>query len=61
MIHSLLMIFGMLGVAFGLFGVALARMLFVDGCEEDAAATRHNAALLLVAGVALLAVSLGVG
>jgi hypothetical protein len=58
MIHSLLMMVGMFGVAFGLFGVALARMLGVDGCEEDAAATRHNAALLLIAGVALLVVSL---
>jgi hypothetical protein len=58
MIHSLLMTFGMLGIALGLFGVALARTLLVDGCEHDAAETRHNASLLLVTGVTLLVVSL---
>lgn len=62
MIHSLLMTVGMLGIAFGLFGVALARMLLVDGCDQDAAETRHNACLLLVTGTTLLVVSLaGVG
>lgn len=58
MIHSLLMMIGMLGLAFGMFGIALARMLFVDGCERDAAETRHNANLLLVTGTTLLVVSL---
>lgn len=58
MIQPLLMTFGMLGVAFGLFGIALARMLLVDGSDRDAAETRHNAQLVLVAGAALLLVSL---
>jgi hypothetical protein len=58
MIQPLLMTFGMLGIAFGLFGVALARMLLVDGCERDAAETRHNAALMLATGLALLIFSM---
>jgi hypothetical protein len=58
MIQSLLMMVGMLGIAFGLFGVALARMLRVDGCDQDAAETRHNARLLIVTGTTLLVMSL---
>lgn len=58
MIPSLLMVVGMLGIAFGLFGVALARVLLVGGCDQDAAETRHNARLLIATGTTLLVVSL---
>lgn len=58
MIQPVLMAFGMLGIAFALFGFALARMLLVDGSDKDAAETTHNASLMLVTGVTLLVFSL---
>ena len=54
MIPSLLAPFGLLGFAAGLFGLYLARLLYVDGCTTDAAETRHNARLLLATGSTLL-------
>lgn len=58
MILSLLATFGMIGLAAGLFGLYLARLLFVDGCAAGAAETRHNAQLLLVTGGTLLMLAL---
>ena len=62
MTASLLATFGMLGLALGLFGIALAGMLLVGGCAQAADETRHNAGLLLVTGTVLLVVGVaGVG
>lgn len=55
---QLLAIFGLIGLAAGLFGLYLARLLFVDGCAAGAAETRHNAQLLLVTGGTLLILAL---
>lgn len=62
MIASMLLTFGMLGLTFGLFGLALARLMLVDGSEHDAAETTHNARLMLVTGTTLLIVGMvGIG
>lgn len=61
MIASLLISFAMIGIAAGLFGFYLARLLLVDGLSADAAETNHNARLLLLVSVLLMAVSLGAG
>jgi hypothetical protein len=58
MILSLLATFGTLGIAFGLFGLYLARTLLGGGSEEGASDARHNAHLLLITGATLLIVSL---
>jgi hypothetical protein len=58
MIQPLLLTFGLLGIAFGLFGIALARLLLGDGAERDAYETGHNARLILVTGTTLIIVSL---
>jgi uncharacterized membrane protein YidH (DUF202 family) len=56
LLPTLLVTFGTLGVALGQLGLALAQMLLADGSEEDAVATRQNARLVIVAGVAMLVV-----
>lgn len=58
MIGSLLIPFAILGVAAGLFGLYLARLLFVDGSTADAAEARHNARLILAASSTMLIVAL---
>jgi hypothetical protein len=58
MILSLLAPFGVIGIAAGLFGLYLARLLLVDGSADDAAATGNNARLLLALGSTLLAVAM---
>lgn len=55
MIGSLVASFGLIGLAAGLFGLYLARLL-VDGSAEDAAETRHNAQIMLSLGTTLLIV-----
>lgn len=58
MIPALLAPFGLIGIAAGLFGLYLARLLRVDGSAEDAAETGHNARLLLAASSTLLVVAM---
>jgi H+/Cl- antiporter ClcA len=58
MIPSLLAPFGIIGIAAGLFGLYLARLLLVDGSDKDAAETRHSARLLLATGGTLLIVAM---
>ncbi len=58
MLSSLLMTFGVLGIAFGLFGIMLARSVFIGDCEHERRETNHNAGLLLVTGATLLVVSM---
>jgi hypothetical protein len=54
MLAPLLVSLAMVGLAAGLFGLYLARLLTVDGCPEDAAETRHHAGLLLSFSAMLL-------
>lgn len=58
MIALLLAPFGLIGIAAGLFGLYLARLLRVDGSDGDALVTRHNARLMLATGSTLLIVAL---
>jgi hypothetical protein len=58
MIGSLLAPFGIVGIAAGLFGLYLARLLMADGYSADATEARHNARLLMATGGTLLLVAL---
>lgn len=58
MLVYLLQTIGMLGVAAGLFGMYLARLLRGDGWLEAAHETTANAYRLLIVGGAVLAVAL---
>ncbi len=57
MIAVLLAPLGLVGIAAGLFGLYLARLLMGDGCSADAHETRHSARLLVVTGGTLLLVA----